>query len=148
MHAATEYLGAPSSQRGGPSGCSAVAQQDHAGYHRARRSVQVHHSLRDGPHGFLGFDYPFNSLGAERPTELAIAFAATVQASASLSALDMVLAFVPALRAMVGTSPACKLDADSDSPPFSPDAADEIRRRLSYVAGHHEQDRPTDSAEQ
>ncbi|KAJ7797749.1 cytochrome P450 [Mycena olivaceomarginata] len=50
--------------------------------------------------GLAGFDYPFNSLGAERPTELAIAFAATVQASASLSALDMVLAFVPALRAM------------------------------------------------
>ncbi|KAJ7782192.1 cytochrome P450 [Mycena olivaceomarginata] len=50
--------------------------------------------------GLAGFDYPFNSLGAERPTELAIAFAATVQASTSLSALDMVLAFVPALRAM------------------------------------------------
>ncbi|KAJ6529281.1 cytochrome P450 [Mycena capillaripes] len=48
--------------------------------------------------GLAGFNYNFNSLGAEQPTELAKAFAAISQASTKLSALHILQALVPALR--------------------------------------------------
>ncbi|KAJ7852690.1 cytochrome P450 [Mycena olivaceomarginata] len=49
--------------------------------------------------GLAGFDYSFNSLNTERPTELATAFGATMQATVTLSAFDIIPAWVPALRA-------------------------------------------------
>jgi hypothetical protein len=51
--------------------------------------------------GISGFDYSFNSLNTERPTELATAFGATMQATVTLSAFDIIPAWVPALRACV-----------------------------------------------
>ncbi|KAF7358392.1 hypothetical protein MVEN_00889300 [Mycena venus] len=50
--------------------------------------------------GLAGFGYRFDSLSAKKPTELATAFAATMNATASLSVLDTVRAWIPALRAI------------------------------------------------
>ncbi|KAF7358404.1 hypothetical protein MVEN_00890600 [Mycena venus] len=50
--------------------------------------------------GLAGFGYRFDSLSAKKPTELAAAFAVTINAVASLSVLDTVRAWIPALRAI------------------------------------------------
>ncbi|KAJ6549830.1 cytochrome P450, partial [Mycena capillaripes] len=48
--------------------------------------------------GLAGFNYSFDSLSAERPTELATAFAAIMHAAATLSAMEMLQAFFPIFR--------------------------------------------------
>ncbi|KAJ6533502.1 cytochrome P450 [Mycena capillaripes] len=48
--------------------------------------------------GLAGFNYSFDSLSAERPAELATAFAAIMHAAATLSAMDMLQALFPILR--------------------------------------------------
>ncbi|KAJ7652788.1 cytochrome P450 [Mycena polygramma] len=48
--------------------------------------------------GLAGFNYDFNSLSSDRPTELATAFANIMHVSAKLSAMDMLQAWLPALR--------------------------------------------------
>jgi hypothetical protein len=51
-----------------------------------------------------GFNYNFNSLSTERPTELATAFSDVIQATTKLSALDMIQAWVPVFRVIVSIS--------------------------------------------
>ncbi|KAJ7908575.1 cytochrome P450 [Mycena leptocephala] len=48
--------------------------------------------------GLAGFNYDFNSLSAEHPTELATAFFATIQASTTRSPMHLLKAWIPALR--------------------------------------------------
>ncbi|KAJ6589747.1 cytochrome P450 [Mycena capillaripes] len=50
--------------------------------------------------GLAGFNFNFNSLAADRPTELATAFSAVMHASTNLSPLHVLQALVPALRAI------------------------------------------------